>query len=147
MESGILKKMISLCLAVFMLSATAFTAVAEETAQDGSSKKAVISELKDNGGTPDYYDYKESLSGEAAATGEIKVKIGKTLSSKEPVTFSAEFPQQGLYAVAFNYKATDSGTASMECSFKVDRAYPFSEAELLLLPKREPCRQRSAYDM
>lgn len=135
MESGILKKMISLCLAVFMLSATAFTAVAEETAQDGSSKKAVISELKDNGGTPDYYDYKESLSGEAAATGEIKVKIGKTLSSKEPVTFSAEFPQQGLYAVAFNYKATDSGTASMECSFKVDRAYPFSEAEKLILPR------------
>lgn len=132
---GIFKKIISLCLAVFMLSAAAFTVAAEETAQDGSSNKAVISKFEDNSKTPDYYSYKESVSGEAVSNSEIKVKIGKALSSKEPITFSAEIPQQGLYSVVFNYRAIDSGTASMEFSFRVDRSYPFSEAEKLSLPR------------
>lgn len=135
MKYGIFKKTISLSLAVCMLSAVAFTATAEQATLDGSFKEAVISKSVDKGEITDYYGYKNSISGEALSSSEVKVKIGKALSSKEPITFSAEIPQQGLYSVVFNYRAIDSGTASMEFSFKVDGSYPFSEAEKLSLPR------------
>lgn len=134
MKYGIFKKMISLCLAVPMISAVAFNTTAEQTVTGDASDKVIVSDVAVNS-DGDYYSYKQSVSKEDLASEEIKVEIGQEATSELPVTFSASIGQQGLYSVIFNYKAIDEGTASMEFSLSVDGKYPFSEAKKLSLPR------------
>ena len=129
------KKLISLNLAVLMLLATTLTVVAEKPTQDGLHEQVDVPGIEENAELPEYYSYRQLILGNTVSNSEINVEINSTVSSSDVVKFSIDVPQQGLYAVKFNYKAVDSGTVSMEFSFAVDGEYPFAEAEKLALPR------------
>lgn len=130
-----LKKLISLNLAVLMFSATTLPVVAEKPTQDDLHEQVDIPVIEENAELPDYYSYSELVSGNTASNSEINVEVNRTVSSSNVVNFSIDVPQQGLYAVKFNYKAVDSGTVSMDFSFAIDGEYPFAEAQKLALPR------------
>lgn len=131
MKYNNIKKLISLSLAVLMLSATTTTVVAEKTTQGSSYNIA----LEEKNSLPDYYTYKELVSGQSVSKSDISVKVGSVVSSTDSVKFLVQIPQEELYAIKFNYKAVDSGTVSMEFYLTVDGKYPFSEAQKVVLPR------------
>lgn len=135
MKYGKFKKLISLCLAVSLLSATAITAVADETAQGSANIQNSIADTDDSGNLSDYYSYKESVSAESVFEGEISLNIAKTVNKDNTVNFSADVPQDALYAVKFKFKAVDNGTVSMSFAFKIDGEYPFDDASEISLPR------------
>ena len=68
------------------------------------------------------------------AAAELRAAVGKDVAGS-PVTVDVDAPQDGWYTLGMVYHATDDGIDELELSLQLDGAYPFTEAERLLLPR------------
>lgn len=123
-----LRKLISVTLALIVL--TAVFATVPVTAAEENQAPLIATEKTDNS----YESYIASYKGATAFEEKVVTHIGQSVKGNT-VSLNVDIQKEGLYKIGFSYKALGEGTSDLVFGLKVDKSYPFSEAEELELPR------------
>lgn len=125
-----LRKLISVILAVIILTALTVTVPATATETTTAPMPVIDTENLDN----PYESYIASFENKDSFEEKAFAEIGQSVK-ENTVSATFEIQTEGLYKLGFNYKAVGEGTANLIFGFKIDGQYPFSEAKELELPR------------
>ncbi len=154
------KRLTCLALSLLMFASTLPTAVmAAETKDAAEEKKTTLQSLSESLNTISYVKYQEKYEGVARGTGTVTINAtdyvkdettaevsevsdycgdtGKALmiSDSGKVTWKANIPAEGMYAIDIEFCSVSEKTNSIERTLYINGAIPFAEARFLLMKK------------
>lgn len=125
-----LRKMMCVIVTVIFMLQFAVAVPLSATSADTVKTDIAVPQKTDNSYESYIAAYGSVSEFEETVTAEVLKEV-----SNGSVTVNVDIAKTGLYNIGFSYKAVGEGTSDLIFGFKLDGAYPFSEAEELELPR------------